>query len=72
MIGIRAHYIDILEPGQTSAPVFTEVEIVGQNVDNSYIGKTLTLTVQAEAIQSEHNPAEFPWEAAGWDTVEAD
>jgi len=60
------YYKDILQPGATSEPVFTEVEIVGAAVNNKYIGKTLTLTVSAQAVQSENNPADFPWEADGW------
>ena len=35
-------------------------------VDNAYIGKTLSLTVSAQAVQSENNPADFPWEVSGW------
>lgn len=60
------YYKDILQPDAFSAPVFTEVEVVGAAVDKSYIGKTLTLTVSAQAVQSENNPADFPWEASGW------
>lgn len=60
------YYNGIVEPGQTTPAVFTQVEIVGEKVDRNYIGKTLTLTVTAEAVQSEHNPADAPWEAAGW------
>jgi hypothetical protein len=26
----------------------------------------LSLTVNAYAVQSENNPAEHPWDAAGW------
>ena len=60
------YYNRILEPGETTEPVFTQVEIVGAKVDQNYIGKTLTLTVSAEAVQSKNNPAEYPWEAQGW------
>ena len=60
------YYKEILQPGEFSAPVFTEVEIVGAEVNNAYIGKTLSLTVSAQAVQSENNPADFPWEASGW------
>ena len=60
------YYNQILPPGQTTPAVFTQVEIVGDRVDQNYIGKTLTLTVTAQAVQSENNPAEFPWEASGW------
>lgn len=60
------YYKHVVEPYTTTTPVFTEVEIVGDKVDNSYIGSTLTLTVNAYAVQSEFNSAEFPWEAEGW------
>lgn len=60
------YYNSIVEPGATTPEVFTKVEIVGNKVDNSYIGKTLQLTVAAHAVQSENNPAATPWEAAGW------
>lgn len=60
------YYDEPLEPGQFSAPVFEEVRIVGEKVDNSYIGETLLLTVSAQAVQSENNPAEHPWEVSGW------
>ena len=50
------YYKSIVEPGQTTPNVFSHVEIVGSKVDNSYIGKTLTLTVNAQAVQSENNP----------------
>ena len=56
----------ILQPGETTPPLFTQVEIVGSKVDQSHIGSMLSLSVKAFAVQSEHNPAEFPWEAAGW------
>ncbi len=65
------YYNQILQPGETTNPVFTQVEIVGSKVDNSYIGKTLSLTVNAFAVQSENNPAEKPWDAAGWPAEEA-
>lgn len=50
------YYVSPLNPGETSPNVFSHVEIVGSKVDNSYIGKTLTLTVKAQAVQSENNP----------------
>ena len=60
------YYNRILQPGQTTENLFTQVEIVGSKVDRSHIGSTLSLTVNAYAVQSENNPADFPWEAAGW------
>lgn len=50
------YYKGIVEPGETTADVFSHVEIVGSKVNNSYLGKTLTLTVKAQAVQSENNP----------------
>ena len=60
------YYNRILQPGETTSVLFTEVEIVGSKVDQTYIGSTLNLTVKAFAVQSEHNPAEYPWKASGW------
>ena len=61
------YYFDrILRPGETTPTLFTEVEIVGSKVDQRHIGSALTLTVKAYAVQSENNPAEHPWDAAGW------
>lgn len=62
------YYKGIVEPGQTTPEVFSQVEIVGSKVDNSYLGKTLTLTVNAQAVQSEHNPITGgkTYTAAGW------
>ena len=61
------YYFDrILQPGEVTPPLFTQVEIVGSKVDQTHIGSTLSLTVNAYAVQSEHNPAEHPWDAAGW------
>ena len=62
------YYKGIVEPGQTTPNVFSHVEIVGSKVDNSYIGKTLTLTVNAQAVQSENNPITDgnTYTASGW------
>lgn len=62
------YYKGIVEPGQTTPNVFSHVEIVGSKVDNSYIGKTLTLTVNAQAVQSENNPITGgdTFTASGW------
>jgi len=50
------YYKDIVEPGETTPNVFSHVEMVGSKIDNSYIGNTLLLTVNAQAVQSENNP----------------
>ncbi len=56
----------ILQPGETTPALFSQVEIVGDKVDQTHIGSMLSLTVNAYAVQSENNPAEHPWDAAGW------
>ncbi len=60
------YYNEILQPGQTTPALFTQVEIVGSKVDQTHIGSTLSLTVNAYAVQSENNPAGHPWDASGW------
>lgn len=60
------YYNAILQPGETTPTLFTQVEIVGSKVDQTHIGSSLSLTVNAYAVQSENNPAEHPWDAAGW------
>ena len=60
------YYKEPLQPGASTEPIFTEVEIVGSKVDTSYIGSILQLTVSAQAVQTEHNPADAPWDASGW------
>lgn len=62
------YYKGIVEPGQTTPHVFSQVEIVGDQVDNAYLGKTLTLSVVAQGVQSVHNPVNGTntYEASGW------
>ncbi len=60
------YYNTVLQPGETTPALFTQVEIVGSKVDQTHIGSTLSLTVNAYAVQSENNPAEHPWGASGW------
>ena len=62
------YYNGTVAPGETTPYVFSHVEIVGSKVDNDYLGKTLTLTVEAEAVQSENNPLTDgkTYTAAGW------
>lgn len=50
------YYNGIVDPHETTPYVFSHAEIVGDKVDNNYIGKTLSLTVKAQAVQSENNP----------------
>ena len=62
------YYAGLVNPGETTPDVFSHVEIVGSKVDNDYIGKTLTLTVKAQAVQSENNPITDgnTYTASGW------
>ena len=60
------YYNHILQPGEMTPALFTQVEIVGSKVDQTHIGSTLSLTANAYAVQSENNPAEYPWDASGW------
>lgn len=60
------YYNGVVEPGEMTSTVFTNVEIVGDKVDKNYIGKTLTLTVAAHAVQTENNLVDYAWEAQGW------
>lgn len=62
------YYKGIVEPGESTPNVFSHVEIVGSKVDSNYIGKTLSLTVRAQAVQSENNPLadEHTYSASGW------
>lgn len=62
------YYKEILNPEETTPDVFSHVEMVGSKIDNSYIGKTLTLTVKAQAVQSENNPISDgkTYTASGW------
>ena len=67
------YYTGIVNPGETTPDVFSHVEIVGSKVDNRYIGKTLTLTVNAQAVQSENNPLDDGkvYTASGWPKEES-
>ncbi len=62
------YYKGVVNPGETTPNVFSHVEIVGSKVNNSYLGKTLTLTVNAHAVQSENNPLTDgnTYTASGW------
>ena len=66
------YYKSIVAPRETTKNVFSQVEIVGAKVDQSYIGKTLTLSVDAQAVQSENNPVSDGkiYTAFGWPSEE--
>ena len=62
------YYKGILSPEETTPYVFSQVEIVGEEVDNRYIGSALSLSVRAQALQSENNPTTDgkAYTASGW------
>lgn len=62
------YYTGVVEPGKCTPDVFSKVEIVGDKVNNDYIGKTLSLSVIVHAVQSENNPIEGTdtFTASGW------
>ena len=62
------YYKGIVEPGETTTNIFSKVEIVGNKVDNAHLGKTLTLSVVAHAVQSKNNPVSGTdtYTASGW------
>ena len=60
------YYDRVLQPGETTPTLFTQVQILGDKVDKTHVGSTLSLTVNAYAVQSKNNPAEHPWTASGW------
>ena len=62
------YYKGIVEPNESTPNLFSHVEIVGSKVDNRYLGKTLALTVKAQAVQSKNNPVidGQSYTALGW------
>ena len=60
------YYNTSLEPLQTTTPLFSQVQFDGTKVVTEDIGKALTITILASAVQSENNPAVKPWDASGW------
>ncbi len=62
------YYTGIVNPGQSTSDIFSNVEVVGSNVDNSFLGANLKISVVAQAVQSENNSVENneTYNAAGW------
>ena len=59
------YYNRILQPGQTTPALLTQVTFVGDKITNAYLGKLFSLNVAAQAVQSEHNGTD-PLKALGW------
>lgn len=62
------YYNSEVNPNETTAHIFSHVEILGSKINNTYLGKTLMLTVKAQAVQSENNPLTDgkTYTALGW------
>ncbi len=59
------YYNTALDAKQTTEPLFTQVNFIGEEVTNAYLGKLFSLDVAVFAVQSEHNGA-GPLSAQGW------
>ena len=59
------HYSSILEAGETTVPLFRHVAFAGAGMGNPYQGCEVTVSVSAQAVQSDNN-GESALEAAGW------
>lgn len=59
------YYNEILQPGQTTPALFSQMTFVGEKMTNAYLGRLLSLDVTAQAVQSEHNGTD-PLKALGW------
>jgi len=62
------YYKGTVAPNETTPQVFSKVEIIGDKMNNSYLGKTLELSVKAQAVQSENNlvSGTDTYAALGW------
>ena len=62
------YYKGIVNPYETTPHIYSHVEMIGSSIDNSYIGRVLTLSIIAHAVQSENNPIidGHVYTASGW------
>ena len=58
------YYLKVLEPGETTEPIFTEVSF-SANMSNMYQKSQSKINVLVHAVQQLHN-GESVFEAAGW------
>ena len=59
------YYNTAVKGGETTKPLFEEVEISGPHMDNKYQLCTVVIDVTAQAVQQANNGATV-WEALGW------
>ena len=63
------YYNEAIEPGLSSNPLLTDVKL-SETMGNDLAGKQLTMDVELQATQTEHNGTSAK-DAAGWPTEEA-
>ena len=59
------YYNTAVKGGETTKPLFEEVEFSGPHMDNKYQLCTVVIDVTAQAVQQANNGATV-WEALGW------
>ena len=59
------YYNTAVKGGETTKPLFEEVEFSGPHMDNKYQLCTVVIDVTAQAVQKANNGATV-WEALGW------
>ena len=65
------YYKDIIQPGEkVKSPLFTEVHFPIDTMGNEHVGSTSTISVKAQAVQSEHNEHENVLDVQGWPLAE--
>ncbi len=62
------YYYRALKPGEKTEPLFTKVSF-GAELGNEYMGATVKVTVNAQAVQSRNN-TDSPLTASGWSALE--
>lgn len=62
------YYNTVLQPNETTTPLFTQVSFLGDQIGNAYLGKLFSLDVAVSAVQSQNN-GDTPLEAQGYPEV---
>lgn len=63
------YYNTAIGAHEETKPLFTKVYIDGPSIDNEYLGKSFTLKVSGQAVQSENN-GKTVFDATGWPDAE--
>ena len=64
------YYNYVLNPGEITGDLFTQIYFDGKLIDNTYIGKALTVDITVFAVQSDNN-GDTVWDAVGWPDKES-